>query len=251
MAIHRTKVKNAFTLLELLVVVGCIGLLTALALPLLGRARSNSAEAACMNNLGNLDRAFLTYSDQNQGLVPQEGNIGKLISDPVNAAAWYNVAVQPEYPAMTNLYNSGNYPLPGNGSVYSCPLATMPISPSKSYAFFMYGENDFICVNASDIALGAPQTRINLVTRPSQTIYIGEVLATPSSPSLSGVTANYAAIRHNGFGMFAMTDGSVQMFTTNEFNHNYSGPASEWFANGVSGAFTNRACYWWPTPNTP
>lgn len=243
---------NAFTRVELLFVLVCITLMGLVALPLLGRTRSAGSQAMCMNNLRNLDRVMLIYSDQNRGLVPEEGNIGALITDPSNADAWYNLAVLPEYPTMTNLYRASSYPLPGNGTVYSCPNATAPALPSKGFCFFMYGENNFICVNKSSRQVGFPQTRINLLPRPQQTIFMGEVAYNGTIvPALSGVTANYTAVRHDGFGEFAMTDGSVRLFTTNESVHVSSSAAQEWYVNGTGGQLASRPCYWWPTPSTP
>jgi hypothetical protein len=202
---------------------------------------------------------MLIYSDQTRGYVPAEGNIASLISDSVNRDAWYNLAVQPEYPAMTNLYNASAYPLPGNGTIYSCPAATLTMAiPSKTFAFFMYGENNFMCVNGGTILSRGQsvQSKFSTMPRPSSTIMMGEVdYAAGATPSLSGVTPNYMPTRHDGFGLFAMCDGSVRAFDTNQFNHIGAtvSAAAEWYVNGTnaSSGFTSWPCYWWPSATTP
>src|SRR4051812_31327175 len=97
---QQPKFCHAFTRLELAVVLACLCLLGLIVLPMLGRSRAAGSEAVCMNNLRNLGRAFLVYSDQSRGYVPNEGNIGMTVFNVANATAWYNAAVQPEYPTM-------------------------------------------------------------------------------------------------------------------------------------------------------
>jgi type II secretory pathway pseudopilin PulG len=246
----------AFTRLELIVVLACFCVLGLVALPMLGRSHNAGTEAVCMNNLRNLGRAMLIYCDQNRGFVPEEGNIANTIFTAANSDAWYNVATVPAYPSMKSLYTSGQYPLPGNGSIYSCPAAPLPPAgqPSLSWAFFMYGENSRICVNqGTRTTLGqSVQTKIATLPRPSLTILMAEVddnyPLNAGNPALSGTTAHFTPARHNGFGLFNMCDGSVRAFTTSEFNHPESTALQEWSTNG---ALTSWPCYWWPSPTTP
>jgi prepilin-type N-terminal cleavage/methylation domain-containing protein/prepilin-type processing-associated H-X9-DG protein len=65
----RTR-KTAFTLVELLVVIGIIAILVAILLPTLSRARENANRIACMSNLRQVANAFFMYTGENKGWFP-------------------------------------------------------------------------------------------------------------------------------------------------------------------------------------
>jgi len=68
---HRTRRSLlAFTLLELLIVLGVVALVIAILLPVIARAREAANQVKCMSNLRQLAAAFIMYANNNRGIFP-------------------------------------------------------------------------------------------------------------------------------------------------------------------------------------
>lgn len=254
-----------FTLIELLVVIAIIAILAAMLLPVLSTAKAKAQSVKCLNNMKQWGLAFRLYTDDNRDIVPEEGNVANPISDPGSATtannrdtAWYNVVpVMLSEPSLLTLYTQNNPPLPDTGSLFSCPSAPVPSpsvfpnGPKLSKAFFMYGENSRLCVNFGTVSAGAPQTKLSLVPKPSQTVFLAELDANANNTdaALSVVTGQHTVGRHadKKSSNFAFCDGSCRLVSTNDAARPSAESTAplEWTDGG------SHPVIWFPTATTP
>src|SRR5690606_32700652 len=68
----RVRRRSAFSLTEMLIVIGIIGLLIAVLLPALAMSRASARRVACMNNMRNLGIGGQAYATNNGGVLPWE-----------------------------------------------------------------------------------------------------------------------------------------------------------------------------------
>jgi len=107
---------NAFTLPELLVVIGIIAILIALLLPVLNRAREQARIVTCASNERQIYAALVMYAGENKGVLP--------IPDVYGGPHFSNLIVQVDMP--------GQYDY-GNGAIWTYT----PGSPSSRQALFI------------------------------------------------------------------------------------------------------------------
>jgi prepilin-type N-terminal cleavage/methylation domain-containing protein/prepilin-type processing-associated H-X9-DG protein len=81
--VHR---RRAFTLVELLVVIGIIAVLIGILLPALGRARKASRTVVCLSNLRQMGNAWTMYLTTSKGRLPE--SVWHQQPNGISGAAW-------------------------------------------------------------------------------------------------------------------------------------------------------------------
>jgi prepilin-type N-terminal cleavage/methylation domain-containing protein/prepilin-type processing-associated H-X9-DG protein len=114
--------RSAFTLIELLVVIAIIGILAAMLLPVLSRAKARGLSVACLNNVRQLEACWHLYAlDHNDVLPPNNSiaNVGGGI--PTVAAASWCTNYAPWDAAPDGIQNGLLFAYNTSLGIYHCP----------------------------------------------------------------------------------------------------------------------------------
>jgi prepilin-type N-terminal cleavage/methylation domain-containing protein len=122
---------QAFTLIELLIVIAILAILASLLFPALSRAKASVERVGCINNLKQWGYATRLYSDENGGWLPHESAIDGINTWEITTMhpgrfAWYNVL--PETLKIRKMSDYAQTPSSqqafyARGNLFHCPAA--------------------------------------------------------------------------------------------------------------------------------
>ena len=124
---------GAFTLVELVVVIGMVTLGAMMLVPALARTRTNSPALQCMNNAKQIARGWIMYAEDNAGLLAPNSDgasAGKTVTSPAWVAGWLDfTASNADNTNSTLLVNHAMWPYGAylgayvgkNATVFKCP----------------------------------------------------------------------------------------------------------------------------------
>ena len=237
------KRPSAFTLVELLVVIGIIALLISILLPALSKARKQANTVKCLANMKQFGNAILFYTNDWKGAMPYSGwgdfpGSGNLAGEPNPApAGWkgwpdwlYDASSNVTPPHVTvfdskDMKNGALYTYLGVDPLYRCPQDAGPWKNNQSQflsSYIMSGcTNDFTGGKVYKISAFSPGSAI-----------MWEI-GTTTGGGVSNDAANfpYEAIsaRHNKGTSVLFIDGHCEVYNVDKYNAELDhGPSTLW-----------------------
>lgn len=206
------KTRRAFTLLELLVVIGVIGILLGLLLPSLAQARNSSRSAACQSQLRQIVAATLLYAQENNDQFPRTQHTASAFRQ----LPWGRAIVPVMCPCPCGM-SALSWDRVFNG-LYRCPV-------DKRRDKWSYGMNVYYELGSNDDYMGSPATwrRTADVASPAAAILFAEL-----NNSVDHVMAHFwepgcpvevDTLRHGYSSNYAYVDGHAG---TMEFIETYN-----------------------------
>lgn len=141
----RPRSRSAFTLVELLVVIGIIAILTSILLPSLSRVRDRANTIKCASNLRGIGQALAGYVAENGGVLPAsnyykglkfDDQTGQLPTQPVNGYVHWSAFL---YGGKYQFSEDGAFRTTNGWEAFSCPsLENGGLPPANTFQ----GNND-------------------------------------------------------------------------------------------------------------
>lgn len=233
---NRADLRSAFTLVELLVVIGILGVLAALLLPALARSKERARSVSCMNNTRHLILAWTLYSSENDGRLVYNlgGDPGRKTFAPTTSPNWVNNILDWELtPDNTNvnfvnlsvLAPNANY----SANVFHCPsdralsdvqkaagwdhrvrsvsMNAMVGNPGALMQWGVNVNNPTFQQFLKESDFRDPSSIFVFLDEHPDSINDGYFLNQPGSQQWTDLPASY----HNGGGSFSFADGHTEL----------------------------------------
>src|SRR5438105_734600 len=120
--------RQAFTLVELLVVIGIIALLISILLPALNKVREQGDRVKCSSNMRTLTTAMHMYSDEWKQVVPYNNWLAQEQNN-YKAAGWlydYQIRKVTALRTLQELQGGVLWKFVKNAEIYRCPADAPP-----------------------------------------------------------------------------------------------------------------------------
>lgn len=263
------SIDRAFTLIDLLVVLGMLALAAALLAPALARTRPNSQAIQCMNNTRQLIRAWQMYSAENNGKPvvnlhggAAQGGAGDITWGMSWAEGWLDWTLATDNTNIAFLLNPryaklAPYLIPASTRVFQCPADTY-VSASQRAAGWSRRCRSYsvsLDVGSGNAVVGPFDSIYRQVLKETDFCYPGpadtfvfldehpDSLNDPGffSPHLTS-WIDLPGTLHNGAGGFAFVDGHSELHKWNDSLTKVRGVQFSFTAPGPSAA--DRDIHW-------
>ena len=190
---------RAFTLVELLVVIGIIGILAALLLTVISRTRESAHAIACRGNLRQWGQATHLYAANHNDRLPKNGSS----SGNSTTNGWYiELPEEMNFPPYSKMPWRTNAEIEPEHSIWICPS-----NPRRSN-----GNNLFhYCLNEN--INGTNQVRLNSIPHPDVAVWLFDNGKLAPVAQQNNVHPNL----HNHGAQFVFLDSHVARFANTEY----------------------------------
>ncbi len=217
------KKSKAFTLVELLVVIGIIALLISILLPSLNAAREAARKVQCASNQRQIALGVIQYTNDNHGFAPvvydsgYATTSGGYINQRLHSLKYIRTTATP---GSTGLAGGDVY------QMYMCPTATVSDRPnwfSVGYNGIYFGKDERYYTKLSRVRRSA-ETMMWVDAYETSYLYGSadsyRVFCTFFYSTLTEYYG-YPAFRHRGYANVAYCDGHVAGLAKQDFLNNF------------------------------